>query len=164
MSKYSTSRMFFESGVQTLVTLLFTIPVVVGLQLLYTKLGNPFATKQSTADFGIILGLAFTAITFISLKAIRVMDNLHKKSDVKAAIIALEKHGLKVGINLADLPHPKTTTEFKECAEACAALMHHNIPYLLINRDNQVFSKIVIIGEAGMHDKNVYKQNLEKLP
>ena len=162
MYKSSWNRKIFNSGIHFLKVLLFVIFEVLIIRFIASSYLNINLTHEMSVMLGMLLLIGTIIFEYINSMSDRMLNSLHNDSDRKEAIEILESHKLKVAILFTDLPKDTSNNEIRECVDAFITLKNQNIPFVLVNSEDQVTSRIYYLGEHGKHNHNKYELILKR--
>ncbi len=102
MKHFGYSRLIFNTGVNVLKVLLFTVAVMMAFKFIAKEHFSTTFPDQALIIYGLIFSFVLVLYEFISQISQKLMGKVHQSVDEDEAISVLEKHGMKVGILLTD--------------------------------------------------------------
>lgn len=162
MKHFGYSRLIFNTGVDVLKILLFTVAVMMVFKFTAKEHFSTTFSDQVLIIYGLIFSFVLVLYDFISQIAQKLVGKVHQNVDENEAISILEKHGMKVGILLTDLPRDQNKTELVECVNAFVALKNQQRPFVFINDKNEISGRVFLLGAHGRADHNKYKLMVQR--
>lgn len=157
MKKLTRNRKAFDTGINILKILLFVVALVATAKFILGESLGVRLSNENTIFMGVFFGFVIVIYEFISNFTKNIVNKIHYEIDRSEAISTLEKHDLNVGMLLTDLPKDSKNNELRDCIEAYMTLKNQNLPFVLIDSDNESTSRLYFLGKRGKQDFNKYK-------